>query len=91
MIDIDAVTKSSMCQGIVSSAENEKSTYFERTDLDTHANTVVLGRQCHVLNCSGKTAEVHPFSPNYEALQVPIVDVVIQCDDPYSGETSMLA
>ena len=51
---------------------------------------VVLGRNCHVVNYSGKTAEVHPFSPEYEALQVPIVDAVIQYDDPYSGETYML-
>ena len=44
---------------------------------------VVLGRNCHVVNYSGKTAKVHPFSPEYEALQVPIVHAVIQCDDPY--------
>ena len=90
IIDIDAVTKSAIRQGIVASAENDDSTYFERTDLDTHANMVVLGRNCHVVNYLGKTAEVHPFSPEYEALQVPIVDAVIQYDDPYSGETYML-
>ena len=84
IIGIDAVRKSSMCQGIVASTENENITYFERMDLDTHANMVVLGRNCHVVNYSGKTAEVHPFSPEYEALQVPIVHAVIQCDDPYS-------
>ena len=90
VIDIDAVTKSSTCQGIVVSEENETSTYFERTDLDTYANMVVLDRNCHVVNYSGKTAEVHPFSPNHEALKVPIVDAVIQYDDLYSGETFML-
>ena len=79
-----------MCQGIVASTENEDSTCFERMDLDTHANMVVLGRNCHVVNYSGKTAEVRPFSPDYEALQVPIVDSVVQCDDLYSGETYML-
>ena len=79
-----------MSQGIVASTEHENSTYFERTDLDTHANMVVLGRNCHVVNYSGKTAEVHPFSPEYESLQVPIVHAIIQYDDPYSEETFML-
>ena len=53
MIDIDAVTKSSMCQGIVVSTENENSTYFERTNLDTHASMIVLDRNFHVVNYSG--------------------------------------
>ena len=70
-----------MFQGIVASEENEDSTYFERTDLDIHANMVVLGRNCHVVNYQEKTVEVHPFSPDYEVLQVPIVEAVIQCDD----------
>ena len=51
---------------------------------------VVLGRNCHVVNYSGKIEDVHPFSPEYQSLQVPIVDSVTQCDDPYSGETYML-
>ena len=90
MINIDAVTKSSMCQGIVSSAENEKSTYFERTDLDTHANTVVLGRNRCVVNYSDKTVEVHLFRPDCKSLQLPTVDASIQYDDSYSGDTYMV-
>ena len=43
MIDFDAVTNSAMCQGIVSSVEDNDSIYFERMELDTHANVVVLG------------------------------------------------
>ena len=67
-----------MCQGVVASKENEDSAYFERTDLDAHANMIVLGKNCYVVKCSRKTAEVNPFSPDYEVLQVPIVDAVIQ-------------
>ena len=51
---------------------------------------VVLGVNCHVVNYSGKQTEVHPFSPEHKALQVPIVDAVIQYDYLYSGETFML-
>ena len=34
--------------------------------------------------------EVHPLSPENETLKVPIVDIYIQYDDPYSEETHML-
>ena len=50
IVDIDDVTRSSVCQGIVASAKNEDSTYFESMDLDTHPNLVVLGRNCHVVS-----------------------------------------
>ena len=56
-----------------------------RTDLDSHANVVVLGKHSYIVNYTGKTAKVHPFSPEHEALKVPIVDAVIQYIDPYSG------
>ena len=46
---------------------------------------VVLGRNCYLLNNSGKVAEVHPIIPEHEALKVPTVDSVMQYDDPYSG------
>ena len=44
IVDIDIAIRSSICQGKASTAENEDITYFERTDLDTHAITVVFGR-----------------------------------------------
>ena len=44
IIEIDDVTRSSTCQDIVASTEDEDSTYFERTGLDPHANMVVLGK-----------------------------------------------
>ena len=53
-MDIDAVTRSSMGKGKVASAQNEDSTYFERMDLDAHANITFLGRNCHDVNYSGK-------------------------------------
>ena len=37
-----------------------------------------------------KKAQVHLFSLEHEALNVPIVDAVIQCSDPYPGETYLL-
>ena len=31
---------------------------YTRTDFDAHANMVVLGKNYHVTNCTGRTAEV---------------------------------
>ena len=56
IVDIDDVTRLSTCRGAVESAENEDIAHFERMNLDTHANMIVLGRNCHVVNYSGKTA-----------------------------------
>jgi hypothetical protein len=53
------------------------------TELDSHANMVVLGKQAYVLNDSGKTAQVSPFTPDYDSMtDVPIVDAAIAYDCP---------
>ena len=62
-----------------------------RTDLDSHANMCVLGRQAVAISESGRYAEVNAFSPDIEALQrVPIVDAGIAYDCPYSMQTYIL-
>ena len=80
-----------MRQGIVASSDDNDSTELERMDLNAHASMVVLSRNYHIVNYLVIIVEVHPFSPEYEALKVPIVHAVMQYDDPYSGETCMLA
>ena len=47
----------------------------------------VLGRHYFIVNHLGIVAEVHPFSPDHEALKGLIVHASMQCDDAYSGET----
>ena len=42
------------------------------------------------MNNSVNIAEVHPFGPEHKVLKVPIVDSVMQYDDPYSGGTYIL-
>ena len=46
----------------------------------------VVGRHCIILNHTGKSANVNPFTPDYDALaNVPIVDAAIAYDCPYTG------
>ena len=52
-----------------------------RTDFDTHENTLVLGNNYNVTNCTGRTEEVQLFSPEHKSLhQVPMFDAVAQHD-----------
>jgi len=63
-----------------------------RTELDSHANMVVLGSECFVFdNIQDKTCEVQPFDPSIgTAKHVPIVDAALSYDCPYSYKTFIL-
>ena len=61
-----------------------------RTEFDSHANMVVVGKNTHVVNWTGRKAKVQPYSPNYEAQEIPIVDAAILYECPYSGKRVVL-
>lgn len=63
-----------------------------RTELDSHANMVVVGRACFVFDSvQDKTCEVEPFDPAIgTAKHVPIVDAALSYDCPYSNTTFIL-
>ena len=45
-----------------------------RVELDSHANTTVLGSNCMVLAYTGKECEVSPYADEYDAIRnVPVV------------------
>ena len=61
------------------------------TELDSHANMVVLGRHAFILNLSGKTAQVSPFTPEYDSMkEVPIVDAAVAYDCPITLKSYVL-
>ena len=62
-----------------------------RTELDSHADMVVLGQNCFAFEQSGKTCTVKPFTDSLGTVQhVPIVDAAIAYDCPYTHETFIL-
>jgi hypothetical protein len=62
-----------------------------RTELDSHANMVVVGKHCSIVEWTGRTAIVNPFTPDYDALtQVPIVDAALVYECPFSGREYIL-
>jgi hypothetical protein len=51
-----------------------------RTDLDSHANMPVVGSGAQVLVDRIRTCEVSPYSPDYEPMEVPLVDAAVRYD-----------
>ena len=58
-----------------------------RTELDSHANMPVVGRHAFIISDTGRIADVNAFTPDYEPMQLPIVDAAIQYDCPYDGHS----
>ena len=57
------------------------------TQLDSHANMVVVGQQATVFGRSGRSADVRPFSSDCSKLEsVPIVDAAVAYDCPILDE-----
>ena len=50
----------------------------------------VIGRHAQIILDTGWVAEVNPFTPDYKAMNVPIVDAAIQYDCQYDDRTYML-
>ena len=62
-----------------------------RTELDSHADSPVVGRNVHILEDTGKTANVSGFTKDLgKCMSVPIVTAAVAYDNEYTGETSIL-
>ena len=67
----------------------DKST--DRTELDSHADTIVGGANCVLLKAGNETATVHSFSHESKPFKhVPIGTIATAWVDPKSGETFIL-
>ena len=71
--------------------EDDQTDEMNRTELDSHANMVVLGQGALILNNTGKTAEVSAFTPEVDALNgVPLVDAAVLYLCLYTGKKHIL-
>ena len=74
----------------VSDTSAEEGDGHPRTELDSHANMLVVGQHAYILAELGTYVGVSPFTPHYKALRAPIVDAAVQYDSPYDGKTYIL-
>lgn len=70
--------------------EQENTEETTRTDLDSHANMPVVGRNVYILSDTGETALVAPYSPDYEPKELPIVKAAVLYSCPYTGQDIVL-
>ena len=61
-----------------------------RTELDSHANMPVIGRNAYILSKIGETVDLAPFTPDYKPISVELVDAALIYECPYSGEVKIL-
>ena len=63
---------------------------LSRTELDSHANMPVIGKNAYILSKIGETGDVAPFTPDYKPISVELVDAALKYECPYSGEVKIL-
>jgi hypothetical protein len=64
---------------------------YNKMELDSHADTVVLGGNCIVLNYTTRECNESPYMDAYDAItNVPIGTRAIAWNPPQTGETFIL-
>ena len=62
-----------------------------RCELDSHADTIVAGSNCVILQYTGKECDVSPYRDDYESItNVPIVHAATAWQSPNTGQTYVL-
>ena len=60
-------------------------------ELDSHADTIILGANCVVLLHTGQTCEVMPYSDTYDAItDVPVITGATLWTSPHDGDEYIL-
>jgi len=60
-------------------------------ELDSHADTVVAGSSCKIIELTNQSCKVYPYADHYEPItSVPVAKVATAYDHPISGETFIL-
>ena len=64
---------------------------YSTMELDSHANTIICGSNCIVMNFTAKEFDVVPYTDTYKTIKaVPIVQAAIAYNNPDTGETTIL-
>ena len=62
-----------------------------RIELDSHADTTVLGANCIILSHTGQSCEVMPYSDTYDAItDIPVVTGATLWTSPHDGDEFLL-
>ena len=75
---------------MISRVRNKAVTH-NKMEMDSHADTVVLGKNCVVISFTGRECDVSPYTDTYDSIKgVPIVTGASAWTCPDTGETMIL-
>lgn len=70
---------------------NQNMVHYGRIELDSHADTIVCGKNCIVLEFTGRECDVSPYTDAYDSIKnVPIVQAATAWTSEETGETVIL-
>ena len=73
------------------SVREDDTTTVTATELDSHADSPVVGKSDAILEHAGKTVKVSGFSDSIgKPLQVPVVHAAVMFDDDVTGDSRIL-
>ena len=87
LVNLISVLVSDVAVGYSIQSVNNK---MSRTELDSHANMPVMGRDALVVSDAGRVMEVNPFTPDYDAMKVKLVDAALKYDCPHEDKSYIL-
>ena len=91
MVELDGGTARTILSAVHATTVGNNEPMLSSTELDSHANMVVVEKQATVISESGLHAEVKAFADDCGTLdQIPIVDAAIAYDCPYAQKTYIL-
>ena len=75
----------------VSRMRNDSAVVYNRLELDSHADTIVLGSNCVILSHTGRECNVSPYTETYSSIRnVPIVSGATAWTCQETGDTYIL-
>ena len=75
---------------IISSLSSNRSEILPRTELDRHADSPVVGKNCLVIETLDKTVDVRGFTSSLGTCTVPLVNAALLYTCAYTGEKFIL-
>ncbi len=73
------------------SVERRDKPSIANAELDSHADTIVAGATCKIIEYTNQHCQVHPYADHYEPISnVPVVKAATAYDHPSTGETFIL-
>eukprot|EP00957_Ditylum_brightwellii_P104311 7945602-Ditylum_brightwellii.AAC.1 len=87
LVDLISALISDVVVGVSVQSLNNR---LSRTELDSHANMPCIGRDALVVSDIRRIMDMNPFTPDYDAMKVRLLDTALKYDRPFTDKTYIL-